>query len=570
MKFSVKIYSESGFFSEQSTSADPTTSRSSIRPHSEFSSTVFCDRHPSYLLRYFCESAICEIPICEECWENDHKDESHRVILLKFHMESQQEIVNRLAKYKSEFQGAPQFLEVEWENMLRQVKIAEKKQQDVMQSESANEFKSNSIETRDVLKLHWKYVNQFKLKCLSKFDDLQESFESIFGNLVENTESSSLNNGAQKSILSEIKKRELVRMTKRSVKTNNEIINTAVYNSSTNEIISSAFQNWDVVAFCINETSREIEVKRKLNRQSLRGTEWGAEDILLELAMDGKNTLYGVIWQVSDKIRRLVVLDQNNLAEIEQLDTQEIENGSRPSWKIGAFGDTVAVAVYHTDLSYETKWTTVTVFKNQRRQHTVSLNISLPSIFASFILANETTLLLSGGNKGNEIAVVWLTPLSMPGSVSDSRSASNASSQPQYSASVTNSTTTATDHLRSSVAVNPRSVRFLNLSIDGVIRNFVWIASNDMPLTKSPEGYLFVSEAYPDFTLHVFEVDFEKILSTKEHGREMVLQHMSKITPLKNAQVVCPISNSKIVATLASKFESCGIMLLDLEYQNVH
>ena len=422
MKFSAKLYFELDF-SEQPTSADPTSSRSSISPHSEFSSTVFCDHHPSYLLRYFCESAICKIPICEECWENDHKDESHRVILLKIHLESQNNIKNRLAKYKSEFQGVAQFLEEEWENLLKDVENAERKQQDVLRSNSANKLESNSNEARDFLESHWKDVNQFRSDFLSEIDELQKSWEDVLGNNASNNEN-----------LESIKKnkQELVRVTK-GLPGEDMIyeFSKVVYNSSTNELFcffpAEEARLKHVTVFCVNETSREIKLKTKFTWKEMRWTGRGYEDRdrLTDVAMDGQNTLYGVIKRENDNKKRLEVLDQNNLAKIGQLDTRGIQNIN--NWKICAFGNTVVVAVYRAEYNKVREWESVTVFKDQRKQHTVSLNMfffSGYSYFGRIFLANETTLLL--GREDRKIAMVCL---SMPGPVCDSSSAPNSSSK---------------------------------------------------------------------------------------------------------------------------------------------
>ena len=529
---------------------------------------MFCDRHPNYPLRYFCESAICKIPICEECWENYHKDESHRVILLKVHRGPQNEVQYRLAKYKSEFKGVAQFLEGEWENLLKQVENAERKQQNVMQSKSANELESKSKEIKNFLELHGNDVYQFRSNFLSKIDKLQKSREGIFGNHKKNTESSSLNNGApnfQKSMSSKKKKRELVGVTKHLVKDcTSKIRVAAAYNSSTKELFSPEVGSDNVIVFCIDETSREIEVKRKLNLQSLRRTKGGVEEYLVSMAMDCRNTLYGVIWRKSDQNKRLEVLDQNNLAKIGQLDTCGIENGRGFSWKVGAFGDTVVLAVHCIRNLCSTKWLGVTVFKNQLRQNTISLNIYSGQIASYLFLPNEKILLLSCDK---HVAVVWLPPLSTPCSVSDS------SSETQSLVSVKTSTTTATNQLLSGDAVDPRAVKIVKLpTTDEINTSIVWIASDDQPSIESLEGYLFVSEQCPNyvnFTLHVFKVDLEKVLSTNEHEREMTSQHIPKITSLKNTDVVIPISNSKIVATLASGDKVSRIVLLDLEYQKV-
>ena len=336
---------------------------------------MFCGHHPNYALKYFCEDVKCKTPICKECWEHDRKDENHRVILLKIHLEPQKEVQNRLAKYKSEFQGVAQFLEGELKNVLKQVENAEKKQQDVVRSKSANELESKLKETRNALESHLKNFHQLRSNFLSKTVKLEKSWDDFFGNRVENTESSLLNNGApffQKLISSKKKKPELVRVTQRLLKDCTEIFPVVVYNSSTKEKFSMARENRDVIVFCINDTSREIEVKRKMNWQSLRGTEGGDKHDLNAMEMDGRNTLYGVIQQRSDYMQRLEVLDQNNIAKIGQLDTCGIENGRGFIWIIGAFEDTVALAVNGLRPS---GWISVTVFKNQRRQNTVSLNI---------------------------------------------------------------------------------------------------------------------------------------------------------------------------------------------------
>ena len=114
------------------------------------------------------------------------------------------------------------------------------------------------------------------------------------------------------------------------------------------------------------------------------------------------------------------------------------------------------------------------------------------------------------------------------------------------------------------------SVRLINLPIDREISRFVWIASDEKPLSKSYDGYLFVCESGYNSTLHVFEVDLERILSRKAHKREITLQHLSKITPLENTRTFCPIGTSTIVASFANANGQHKPVLLELEYQNVH
>ena len=56
----------------------------------------------------------------------------------------------------------------------------------------------------------------------------------------------------------------------------------------------------------------------------------------------------------------------------------------------------------------------MTVFSNQQRQHTVSLDIAFDGLvsYTSSILANETSLLVYCDNSTNRVAVFSLPPIS--------------------------------------------------------------------------------------------------------------------------------------------------------------
>ena len=615
-----------------------TASKTAIRSHSKFPSKLFCDRHPNYELRFFCEGVKCKTPICEECWKNDHEDKSHRIILmteLMVQIESQKDIQKRLENYKQECQKVAMFLEEDWKNLLKNVANAEKKHREVLRSKSTNELDVKSNEVKEFLQLNWNDVDIFKSKILSKIDDLRKVWEDIYGKRVKNTQNSSLNTSsstienAKDSSISEKKdesfsssqngfdclidtnsetifetrendtvdyqekseSKNINKLPLKKVKTgklgNKKVpfIIKAVYNSSTKEVFGLAYQLFDKgtgIAVCsINEARRRVIFEREMNWNSLRGTDDTEAENLLDIAMDGENILYGIIQRSKDKEKRLEVLDQNNFVKKGQLDTRGIENKKRIGWRVSAFGGTVVLAVYDYKKHTEDKWKSVTVFKNQRREHTVSLNIEIESEMFYFtwrpLLVNATTLLLSCGVNAKKIAVVWLPSLSKHcSSVSDSSSAPNSSSETQSSQADLTSTAQALDELSPGVAVNPQSVRFLKLPVKGVISSLVWLASDNVLLSKSLEGYLFVLELYKKenrtiykhTSLFVYKVDFEQVFSSKNlDEQEKTIQPMPEIKTQKEKIVHCTIDNATIFATYNDQKRHMRPILLDLKHQ---
>ena len=93
----------------------------------------------------------------------------------------------------------------------------------------------------------------------------------------------------------------------------------------------------------------------------------------------------------------------------EKLDTSGILNGKGTLWTMLGYDDTIAVLVSDFRKG-AAKWACVTVYSNQERQHTVPIDIITEDTvcFQSYVMVNETTLLLSCGNNNNRVAVVSL------------------------------------------------------------------------------------------------------------------------------------------------------------------
>ena len=382
------------------------------------------------------------------------------------------------------------------------------------------------------------------------------------------------------------KRRTLVGVEMKAVGYDEVMFLQAVYNTVTKEVLCLRDVDEDndkenAIRVCrFDESSGVVELKRTMDWTALRGD----EDKLVMMAMDGNNVLYGIIERKSDGVERVEILDQNTLEKKGLLDTDGLDNGGSIAWIVGASGHSVVVAVSQSPMS-DSKWTSVTVFNNQQRQLTVSLDIALDGYWnrSSCVLANETTLLLSCGNNTNRVAVISLPP-PLPSDTAKK---------------------TRTDETRAttstSLTLKPLSVIYLVLSEVKEVYSLVWMPSDeDYSQSQLLTGHLWVTDYYnnqenfllynvytytSDFrtftarlaipemntnTFRVFEVDIKKVVSQSEQPEEITLYSMTDIdtVPLKNTGVFCCIDKTTIFGDCEETGEDKPC-LFRLEYQAI-
>ena len=520
---------------------------------------------------------------------------------MKVFLEPQIEVQTRLAEYKAECQDMATLCEGGCTSILTQASTAEKKQSNVMKSKSANELEAKSKELREFLSVHLNDIKEFESTILMKFGDLEAKLRAILndsvgsesGRICEGSRSSTIGDDANSSSEPEEQgligglerlvvsrgaiggesgredvpsvggKRVLVARKKLTLKgvvskaMGNFRFSQAVYNTQTKHVIClRLIHDVETVIrkYISNESSGLFEIKRTMFWTALRGE----EDQLWSIAIDSNYVLYGVIRRKSDRVSRVEILDQNTLEKKGQLDTDGIKTGRDIGWIVAASGQTLVVAVSDGRNS-DRKWTSVTVFKNQQRQHTVSLDIAVDGgvSYASCILANEISLLLSCGIKTNRVAVVSLQPLS-----SDSTGGSKSQTKAKPS-SPKNSLADKTKARTSTIsALKPQSVIYIILPELKGFFSFVWIPSDRI---HSPAhlltGHLWVTE-WHSFTSRVYELDIRNNLSQSESENEITLHSMSNIAPLEETKVFCRIDDAKVFAQHRYK-----PFLLHLKYQ---
>ena len=571
--------------------------------HSEFHSVTYCFKHPSFTQRYYCET--CKQALCEDCWAEDHRDKTkHLVVLMKVFLEPQIEVQTRLAEYKAECQSMAKLCKGGCTSILRQTSAAEKKQSNVMKSKSANELETKSKELRELLRVHLNDMKEFKSKILMKFDDLEaklrailnDSVESEGGRISRGSSSSTIGDDAHSSKETEgqicglegtvvsrgavggesgredvsfvggkrevvvRKKRTLVGVERKAMRNLDFLLLHAVYNTETKEVLCCLKLEFSVNAigaiavYGSNESSGLFELKRTVNWYELRGE----EDQLWSIAIDSNYVLYGGIRRKSDSVSRVEILDQNTLEKKGQLDTDGIENGRGTLWLVAASGQTVVVTVIDHRKS-DSKWTSVTVFKNQQRQHTVSFDIAIDGDvpYISCILANQTSLLLNCGSNTNRVAVVSLPLLS-----SDSTGGSKSQTKAKPSSPKTSRADETKARTSTTSALKPQSVICIILSELKDAYSIVWMPSDRIHSSAHLlTGHLWAADGHSR-TSRVYELDIKNNLSQSESENEITLHSMSNIAPLEETEVLCRIDDATILATDRYK-----PFLLHLNYQ---
>ena len=187
-----------------------------------------------------------------------------------------------------------------------------------------------------------------------------------------------------------------------------------VYDSVNNQLISIARDNEGSLmttmlkVYSLNLKSASTKLNRSLNLLRLR--EKSSRAIFItNLAIDSSNRVYACInyyywdWRVEE-------VGLKTLKKKNTLDTTDILNGKGILWMLLSYNDAIAVVVYDCRKDGAAKWASVTVYSNQERQHTESIDIIIEDTVRSqsYVMVNETTLLLSCGANNNRVAVVSL------------------------------------------------------------------------------------------------------------------------------------------------------------------
>ena len=181
------------FFSCLERPTSPSSVASSIRSHSEFASVVYCEKHPTSAIRYFCH--ICEVELCEECWKNEHDEDDyrkHNIGFIKVNLEPQKEIQKRIVENKKDCQKMSGILE-DWKAIVRQAQIAKNKQNEVLKASTANQLEQKSDVVRNLIQNHITDVRKFKETILNEFKELERKQRCIFGDAFDSDYDSFLN-----------------------------------------------------------------------------------------------------------------------------------------------------------------------------------------------------------------------------------------------------------------------------------------------------------------------------------------------------------------------------------------
>ena len=621
----------------------PKTARSvasSIRSHSEFASVVYCEKHPTYTIRYFCH--ICKVELCEECWKNEHDEDDYRkhsIGFIKVNPEPQKEIQKRIVENKKDCQKMSRILE-DWRMIVRQAQIAENKQNEVLKASTANQLEQKSDIVRNLIQNHITDVLKFKETILNELEELERKQRCIFGGAFDSNDESFLNRSCSSlerndismtvsessrasqisrrairrlmqgellsdrtegddnslltgssapSMLAHIlvdacpdlsateggsrveiaesisestvgggcnvtpvqpnkkvaltlkrrKKRKLVRVTLSAIGRNKLYCGAAVYNTATKEVICRNSNNFNLTVLRLNGPKGKFEVSKKMKLKS------HANNYLRDITLDSNNSLYGVI---DNKyfLKRVAVLDimknKELIKERKLLDTEGLPNGKDGFWRLSAVNETVAVVAFD-----RRKWeyNSVTLYRSHIRQQTVQLNLSSNYFIHSSgrnVLLNENTLLL----------------------VSDKRTIAVVSLPSQQTTTATTSAHTSKLTSNTSQKLQPKSIKYIQISDMIEIRSLVWILSEEGVQSDAAEGYLFASDHTYHFS-HVYKINLEKDMAEVAEGEERTIAPMERIGRLANTLIYCSINSSTLFAT--ADYLSNKPKLLNLEYK---
>ncbi|XP_063724799.1 uncharacterized protein LOC134852884 [Symsagittifera roscoffensis] len=546
----------------------PNSVASSIRSHSEFASHVYCEKHPTSTIRYFCH--ICEVELCEECWKNEHDQDDyrkHNIGFIKVNLEPQKEIQKRIVENKKDCQKMSRILE-DWKMIVQQAQLAEFEHNEVLKASEANQLEQISDVVRNLIQNHITDVRKFKETILNELEELErkqksilrDAFDSNYDRLSIHSSSSTLDGGGSSraetpvseellgavggggnvnvtpvppnmnvaSTLKRGKKRELVQVTQSEIGDKKISLYTAVYNTTTKEVMY--LYDLDLTVLRLNGPNGKFELGKKMK--------WN--NCVCDITLDSNNSLYGVIWETETSLMRVAVLDieknKELIEERELLDTEGLPNGAHVQWILCAVGETVAVTVLDWR---ENRYISVTLYRSHIRQQTVQLNYSL-RLISQTVLVNENTLLLVCDNR----TVV----VSLPS---------------QQTTTATTSAHTSKVTSNTSQKLQPKSIKYIRLSGTEDIRSIVWIPSEEGVQSDAAEGYLFASDYKP--CSRVYKINLEKDVAEVAEGEEKTITHMEEIGQLDNTFIRCSIDSSTLFATTC--WTAGEPMLLNLEYQ---
>ena len=339
------------------------------------------------------------------------------------------------------------------------------------------------------------------------------------------------------STLKRGKKRELVRVTQSAIGDEGIDCRRAVYNTATKEVICLKST---LTVLRLNGPNGKFEVSKEMNLKS------DAYNYLCDITLDSNNSLYGLIENPKNEVKRVAVLDiMKNKELIEErklLVTKGLPNGERVYWKLCAVGETVAVVVEDWRGREEKECNSVTLYRSHIRQQTVQLNISFNDLIPTdqLVLVNENTLLFFSDH-------ITIAVVSLPS---------------QQTTTATTSAHTSKLTSNRSQKLQPKSIKYIQLSDTGYIRSLVWIPSEESVQSDAAEGYLFASDSR-GFS-HVYKINLEKDMAEVAEGEERTIAPMEGKGRLDNIHIWCSIDSSTLFAT--TERPSGKPMLLNLEY----
>ena len=559
------------------------TVASSIRSHYEFASVVYCEKHPTSTIRYYCH--ICKVELCDKCWLTEHDEDDNRkqhdVGHIKVNIQPQKEIQTRVVENRKDCQKLARILE-DWKAIVRQAQEAENMQKDVLKATTANQLEQKSSKVRSLIQNHITDVRKFKETILNQLEELEKQQRGIFGDVIDSDvdrlsicSSSTLDGGDfsrgespvsedssegavgggsdgqdgpvqvnEKMASKRGQKRELVRVTQSDIGDEKfDVILRAVYNSATKEIIILA-DCFEITVFSPSGPHGKFEKKKKMKLNESN------EKYLWDIALYSNNCLYGVIGNTKSNINRVALLDNKMIKERKLLDTEGLLNGQGVDWILCSVGEIVAVVVYDKRKE-EREWefSSVTLYRSLIRQQTVLLNIRsiLPWNFKTFVFVNENTLLLNCDRRGSQLAVV-----SLPQQQTTANTELRATTSAQSSTSTSNS----------SHQLRPKSIKYIDLSGTNCLISLVWLPSEECVSPETAEGYLFASDLLYS---SVYKINFEKVMSEVAEGEKKRIDPIEEIGQVDDTVIHCSIDSSTLFAS--TKYLEGKPNLLHLEYK---
>ena len=177
----------------------------------------------------------------------------------------------------------------------------------------------------------------------------------------------------------------------------------------------------------------------------------------------------------------------------------------------------------------------MTLYRSHIRQQTVQLKISLKRFLlpGQLVLVNENTLLL----------------------VSDRRTIAVVSLPSQQTTTATTSAHSSKLTSNTSQKLQPKSIKYIQLSVIQPIWSLAWIPSEESVQSDAAEGYLFATVSFGHFS-HVYKINLEKLLAEVAEGEERTIAPMEGIGRIGNTCIRCSIDSSTLFSILIGDLES--------------